>query len=229
MSGSRERSGYVNTLGRIQRIEARWLGARLADSTSESGSYVTSPGLRPAATADLLASLPSVHSNGGPCRTVHSVMAKGEHWRGSESATCCPVAHARSGYRDYFQCVKNSGPPIQSAAPKPGLTPLELAQDLVARIEQGNAYARSEEQVSVEFFCHTGDITHFWEFPRFSSHDARPTRLFQYDAHLQLTVTTAVAASRPAFLRQRDCCLLGGRLRWKNHKLLRPGDWTAWR
>ena len=29
--------------------------------------------------------------------------------------------------------------------PKPGLTPLELAQDLVARIEQGNAYARSRK------------------------------------------------------------------------------------
>jgi hypothetical protein len=41
--------------------------------------------------------------------------------------------------------VKNSGPPIQSATPNPGLTPLELAQDLVARIEQGNAYARSRK------------------------------------------------------------------------------------
>jgi hypothetical protein len=29
--------------------------------------------------------------------------------------------------------------------PRPGLTPLELAQDLAARIEQGNAYARSRK------------------------------------------------------------------------------------
>lgn len=29
--------------------------------------------------------------------------------------------------------------------PTPGLTPLELAQDLVARIEQGNVYARSRK------------------------------------------------------------------------------------
>jgi hypothetical protein len=29
--------------------------------------------------------------------------------------------------------------------PKPGLTPSELAQDLVSRIEQGNAYARSRK------------------------------------------------------------------------------------
>jgi hypothetical protein len=41
--------------------------------------------------------------------------------------------------------VKRSDPPIQSAMPNPGLTPLELAQDLVARIEQGNAYARSRK------------------------------------------------------------------------------------
>lgn len=36
-------------------------------------------------------------------------------------------------------------PPIQSAMPQPGLTPFELAQDLVARIEQGNAYARARK------------------------------------------------------------------------------------
>ena len=41
--------------------------------------------------------------------------------------------------------MKKPKPPIQSAIPKPGLTPLELAQDLVARIEQGNAYARSRK------------------------------------------------------------------------------------
>jgi hypothetical protein len=32
--------------------------------------------------------------------------------------------------------------PIQSAVPRPGLSPLELAQDLVSRIERGNQYAR---------------------------------------------------------------------------------------
>ena len=41
--------------------------------------------------------------------------------------------------------MKNSDPPIQSAMPRPGLTPLELAQDLVARVELGNAYARSRK------------------------------------------------------------------------------------
>ena len=41
--------------------------------------------------------------------------------------------------------MTDSDPPIQSAMPKPGLTPLELAQDLVARIERGNAYARSRK------------------------------------------------------------------------------------
>ena len=41
--------------------------------------------------------------------------------------------------------MTDSDAPIQSAMPKPGLTPLELAQDLVARIEQGNAYARSRK------------------------------------------------------------------------------------
>jgi len=36
-------------------------------------------------------------------------------------------------------------PPIQSAMPRSGLTPSELAQDILARIEQGNAYARSRK------------------------------------------------------------------------------------
>jgi Protein of unknown function (DUF4231) len=57
----------------------------------------------------------------------------------------CPVAQARCDDGDYLRGVTNSDPPIQSAMPKPGLTPLELAQDLVARIEQGNAYARSRK------------------------------------------------------------------------------------
>src|SRR5205823_4722601 len=35
--------------------------------------------------------------------------------------------------------------PIQSAMPRPGLSPSELAEDLVARIEQGNTYARSRK------------------------------------------------------------------------------------
>jgi hypothetical protein len=62
-----------------------------------------------------------------------------------KSASGCPVAQARSEYGDYLRDVTKSDPPIQSAMPKPGLTPLELAQDLVARIEQGNAYARSRK------------------------------------------------------------------------------------
>jgi hypothetical protein len=57
----------------------------------------------------------------------------------------CPVAQARCDDGDYLRGVTNSDPPIQSAMPKPGLIPLELAQDLVARIEQGNAYARSRK------------------------------------------------------------------------------------
>jgi hypothetical protein len=44
-----------------------------------------------------------------------------------------------------FESMKTSNPPIQSAVPKPGLTPLELAQDILARIEQGNTYARSRK------------------------------------------------------------------------------------
>jgi hypothetical protein len=34
---------------------------------------------------------------------------------------------------------------IQSAPPKPGSSPLELAEDLLARIEEGNRYARSRK------------------------------------------------------------------------------------
>ena len=36
--------------------------------------------------------------------------------------------------------------PIQSDVPKPGLTPGELAQDLLSRIERGNAYARTRKR-----------------------------------------------------------------------------------
>ncbi|XVU29475.1 SLATT domain-containing protein [Actinoplanes sp. CA-054009] len=36
--------------------------------------------------------------------------------------------------------------PLQSAAPVPGLAPLELAQDLMARIETANAYARARKK-----------------------------------------------------------------------------------
>jgi hypothetical protein len=46
---------------------------------------------------------------------------------------------------DYLRGVKHSDPPIQPTMPKPGLTALELAQDLVARIEQGNIHARSRK------------------------------------------------------------------------------------
>jgi hypothetical protein len=37
--------------------------------------------------------------------------------------------------------------PIQSAVPAPGLTPVELLQDLVSRMERGNAYARSRKVI----------------------------------------------------------------------------------
>ncbi|AGM09562.1 hypothetical protein AMK34_10465 [Amycolatopsis sp. CB00013] len=40
------------------------------------------------------------------------------------------------------QAFRKLKPPIQSALPRPGLTPLELAHDLVERIEQGTKYAR---------------------------------------------------------------------------------------
>lgn len=36
-------------------------------------------------------------------------------------------------------------PPIQSDPPKPGLDPLALAQDVLARIERANEYARSRK------------------------------------------------------------------------------------
>src|SRR5262245_56076485 len=39
-----------------------------------------------------------------------------------------------------------AGSPIQSATPQPGLTPLELARDLLARIEVGNSYAQSRKR-----------------------------------------------------------------------------------
>ncbi|WP_203914045.1 SLATT domain-containing protein [Rhizocola hellebori] len=41
--------------------------------------------------------------------------------------------------------MRDQEPPIQSARPSPGLAPLDLAQDLVARIERGNDYARSRK------------------------------------------------------------------------------------
>jgi len=36
-------------------------------------------------------------------------------------------------------------PPIQSAVPDPGLSPLELARDVLSRIEQANKYARTRK------------------------------------------------------------------------------------
>lgn len=42
--------------------------------------------------------------------------------------------------------MRNTEPAIQSAVPSPGLTPLELAQDLLSRIDQGNKYARSKKR-----------------------------------------------------------------------------------
>jgi hypothetical protein len=41
--------------------------------------------------------------------------------------------------------MKEPDLPIQSAVPAPGLTTAELAQDVLSRIERGNAYARSRK------------------------------------------------------------------------------------
>jgi hypothetical protein len=46
----------------------------------------------------------------------------------------------------YALPMANKGEPIQSHIPSPGLTPLELAQDLLSRIDQGNKYARSKKR-----------------------------------------------------------------------------------
>ena len=61
------------------------------------------------------------------------------------SVSECPGTQARSGPGGYLRGVRHPDPPIQSAMPQPGLAPLELAQDLVDRIEQGTAYARSRK------------------------------------------------------------------------------------
>jgi len=45
----------------------------------------------------------------------------------------------------YALAMEDKGEPIQSHVPPPGLTPLELAQDLLSRIDQGNKYARSKK------------------------------------------------------------------------------------
>jgi hypothetical protein len=42
--------------------------------------------------------------------------------------------------------MKDRDEPIQSAVPSPGLKPLELVQDLLSRIDQGNVYARSRKK-----------------------------------------------------------------------------------
>jgi Protein of unknown function (DUF4231) len=41
--------------------------------------------------------------------------------------------------------MRKSDQPIQSDVPSTGLTPLELAQDLLSRIDRGNNYARSRK------------------------------------------------------------------------------------
>jgi len=51
----------------------------------------------------------------------------------------------RNPPRVYALAVGDKGEPIQSDIPPPGLTPLELAQDLLSRIERGNKYARSRK------------------------------------------------------------------------------------
>jgi hypothetical protein len=42
--------------------------------------------------------------------------------------------------------MSNPNEPIQSDVPAPGLTPPELALDILSRIERGNAYARSRKR-----------------------------------------------------------------------------------
>ena len=42
--------------------------------------------------------------------------------------------------------MKDDDPPIQSAEPDPGLAPVDLARDLLSRIERGNAYARRNKK-----------------------------------------------------------------------------------
>jgi hypothetical protein len=42
--------------------------------------------------------------------------------------------------------MRHPDKPIQSAVPQAGLTPLELAQDLLSRIDRGNHYARSKKK-----------------------------------------------------------------------------------
>lgn len=41
--------------------------------------------------------------------------------------------------------MKNPAEPIQSDVPRPGLAPLDLAYDLISRIERGNLYARTRK------------------------------------------------------------------------------------
>lgn len=51
--------------------------------------------------------------------------------------------------------------PIQSDVPRSGLEPLELALDLVARIERGNDYARTRKQIFISraSFVHLASLT----------------------------------------------------------------------
>jgi len=46
---------------------------------------------------------------------------------------------------DTLRRMRRRSMPIQPAAPAPGLSPLELAQDLLSRIERGNDYARMKK------------------------------------------------------------------------------------
>ncbi|XVV16569.1 SLATT domain-containing protein [Actinoplanes sp. CA-131856] len=46
----------------------------------------------------------------------------------------------------YDPSMSAKDPPLQSAVPVPGLAPLELAQDLMARIETANTYARTRKK-----------------------------------------------------------------------------------
>ena len=42
--------------------------------------------------------------------------------------------------------MRNSGEPVQSDVPGPGLTSSELARDILSRIDKGNTYARSRKK-----------------------------------------------------------------------------------
>ena len=60
----------------------------------------------------------------------------------------CPAgSHQRPGPEpEYYPAMQTPSQPIQPDVPRSGLTPSELAHDLLARIDQGNAYARTRKK-----------------------------------------------------------------------------------